>query len=69
MKHIIKIVIAFSVLMAIQLKSQTPISLENAYEKAFKNNLNLKNGKLQIDYQEKIKKSYAYQFNKVWNLK
>ena len=59
MKHIIKIVIAFSVLMAIQLKSQTPISLENAYEKAFKNNLNLKNGKLQIDYQEKIKKSYA----------
>ncbi len=45
--------------MAIQLKSQTPISLENAYEKAFKNNLNLKNGKLQIDYQEKIKKSYA----------
>lgn len=59
MKHKIKIVIAFSVLMAIQLKSQTPISLENAYEKAFKNNLNLKNGKLQIDYQEKIKKSYA----------
>ena len=59
MKHIIKIVNAFSVLMAIQLKSQTPISLENAYEKAFKNNLNLKNGKLQIDYQEKIKKSYA----------
>ena len=59
MKHIIKIISLFSVLMAIQLKSQTPISLENAYEKAFKNNLNLKNGKLQIDYQEKIKKSYA----------
>ena len=59
MKHLIKIISFFSVLMAIQLKSQTPISLENAYEKAFKNNLNLKNGKLQIDYQEKIKKSYA----------
>lgn len=59
MKHLIKIISFFSVLIAIQLKSQTPISLENAYEKAFKNNLNLKNGKLQIDYQEKIKKSYA----------
>lgn len=59
MKQLIKIITAFSVLLAIQLKAQTPISLESAYEKAFKNNLNLKNGQLRIDYQEKIKKSYA----------
>lgn len=59
MKYFIKITIAFSVLIAIQLKSQTPISLETAYEKAFKNNLNLKNGQLRIEYQDKIKKSYA----------
>ena len=59
MKQLIKITIAFSVLIAIQLKAQTPISLESAYEKAFKNNLNLKNGQLRIDYQDKIKKSYA----------
>ena len=39
--------------------AQTPISLENAYEKAFQNNLNLKSGQLRIDYQDKIKKSYA----------
>lgn len=39
--------------------SQTPISLENAYEKALQNNLNLKSGQLRIDYQDKIKKSYA----------
>lgn len=59
MKQLIKIIIAFSVLIAIQLKAQTPISLESAYEKAFKNNLNLKNGQLRIDYQDKIKKSSA----------
>lgn len=59
MKQIINIITVFSVLIGIQLKSQTPITLENAYEKAFKNNLNLKNGQLRIDYQEKIKKSYA----------
>ncbi|MBF8456511.1 TolC family protein [Kaistella sp. G5-32] len=59
MKQLIKIITAFSVLIAIQLKAQTPISLESAYEKAFKNNLNLKNGQLRIDYQDKIKKSYA----------
>lgn len=46
-------------MIAIQLKAQTPISLESAYEKAFKNNLSLKNGQLRIDYQDKIKKSYA----------
>lgn len=39
--------------------AQTPISLESAYEKAFQNNLNLKSGQLRMDYQEKIKKSYA----------
>ena len=59
MKQLIKIITAFSVLIAIQLKAQTPISLESAYEKAFKNNLNLKNGQLRIDYQDKIKKSHA----------
>lgn len=59
MKQLIKIIISFSVLIAIQLKAQTPISLESAYEKAFKNNLSLKNGQLRIDYQDKIKKSYA----------
>lgn len=59
MKQLLKIITAFSVLIAIQLKAQTPISLESAYEKAFKNNLNLKNGQLRIDYQDKIKKSYA----------
>lgn len=59
MKQLIKIITAFSILIAIQLKAQTPISLESAYEKAFKNNLNLKNGQLRIDYQDKIKKSHA----------
>ena len=39
--------------------SQTPISLETAYEKALNNNLNVKSGQLRIDYQDKIKNSYA----------
>ena len=39
--------------------AQTSISLETAYEKAINNNLGLKNGQLKIDYQDKIKKSYA----------
>ncbi len=39
--------------------SQTSISLENAYEKALNNNLNVKSGQLRIDYQDKIKNSYA----------
>ena len=39
--------------------AQTPISLENAYEKAYQNNLNLKSGQLRIDYQDKIRNSYA----------
>jgi cobalt-zinc-cadmium efflux system outer membrane protein len=59
MKQHLKIIAIFSVFIGIQAKSQTPISLETAYEKAFKNNLNLKNGQLRIDYQDKIKKSYA----------
>jgi outer membrane protein TolC len=37
--------------------SQTPISLEKAIDKAFKNNLNLKSGALKINYQEKMKNS------------
>lgn len=59
MKYLIKIVAAFILLIAFQLKAQTPISLETAYEKASQNNLNLKSGQLRIDYQDKIKKSYA----------
>ena len=46
-------------MIGLQIKAQTQISLESAYEKAFQNNLNLKNGQLRIDYQDKIKKSYA----------
>ena len=37
--------------------SQTPISLEKAIDKAFKNNLNIKSGTLRIDYQNKMQKS------------
>ena len=37
--------------------SQTPISLETAIDKAFKNNLNIKSGTLRIDYQNKMQKS------------
>lgn len=57
MKHKILIIIFLSVCEIII--AQTPISLETAYEKAFNNNLNLKNGQLKIDYHDKIKKSYA----------
>ena len=39
--------------------SQTPISLETAYDKAFQNNLDLKTGLLKIDYHNAIQKSYA----------
>lgn len=41
------------------MKAQTQISLETAYEKAFQNNLNLKSGQLRVDYQDKIRNSYA----------
>lgn len=37
--------------------SQNPISLENAIKKALKNNLNIKNGELKINYQDQLKKS------------
>lgn len=37
--------------------SQNSISLENAIEKALKNNLNIKNGELKINYQDQLKKS------------
>ncbi|WP_374365081.1 TolC family protein [Cloacibacterium sp.] len=37
--------------------SQTPISLKNAINKAFSNNLNIKSGELKINYQEKLKGS------------
>lgn len=40
--------------------SQMPISLEQAYRKAYQNNLSLKSGQLRIDFQDRIKKSYAY---------
>lgn len=59
MKNHIKIISVFLLMLCFSLKSQTPISLETAYEKALKNNLDLKSGQLRIDYQEKIKKSYA----------
>ena len=39
--------------------SQTPVSLETAYEKALQNNLNVKSGQLRIDYQDKVKNSAA----------
>ncbi|MBU8881909.1 TolC family protein [Kaistella sp. DKR-2] len=41
----------------IQIFSQTPVSLETAYEKALVNNLNLKSGQLKTEYQDRIKKS------------
>lgn len=37
--------------------SQTPISLETAMDKAFQNNLNIKNGNLRIDFQSKLQNS------------
>ena len=37
--------------------SQTPVSLETAIDKALKNNLNIKNGTLRIDYQNKLQHS------------
>lgn len=39
--------------------SQTPVSLETAYEKAVENNLQVKSGQLKIDYQAKVKNSAA----------
>ena len=44
-------------LLFLRFFSQTPISLENAFEKAFQNNLNIKSGRLKVDYQQKIQNS------------
>ena len=44
-------------LFFLQFFSQTPVSLETAYEKAVENNLNIKSGQLKIEYQSKIKNS------------
>lgn len=45
------------ILCLILVKSQIPISLENAIDRAYKNNLDIKSGELRINYQEKLKKS------------
>ncbi|MEC5394951.1 TolC family protein [Bergeyella sp. RCAD1439] len=37
--------------------AQTPITLEEAHQKALDNNMNLKTGQLRIDFQEKIKQT------------
>ena len=42
--------------------SQTPISLETAMDKAFQNNLNIKNGNLRIDFQSKLQNSAAVSY-------
>lgn len=47
----------FLILFFIKSFSQTPISLENAYDRAIQNNLNLKSGQLKIDYQNRIQNS------------
>lgn len=57
MKAIYKIIIAILGLMGIGINSQTPITLEEAYKKAIEHNLDIKNSKLRVDYQDKIKKS------------
>lgn len=57
MKAIYKIIIAIFGLMGIGINSQTPITLEEAYKKAIEHNLDIKNSKLRVDYQDKIKKS------------
>ena len=48
----------FPILSEGGLFAQTPISLQNAIDKAMQNNLDVKNGQLKIDYQDKIKNSY-----------
>jgi cobalt-zinc-cadmium efflux system outer membrane protein len=52
-----KIGIVLSILCFTTVFSQQTISLENAIEKAFNNNLLLKSGQLKSEYQDKIKKS------------
>ncbi len=53
-----KFLIIIQLLFCGMLFSQTPVSLETAYEKALQNNPDLKNGQLRIDYQDRIKDSY-----------
>lgn len=48
----------FAVIFSILGIAQTPISLEEAYDRALKNNLTLKNGELRVSAQEKLKKSH-----------
>ncbi|MFN3021020.1 TolC family protein [Chryseobacterium sp. TY3] len=48
----------FPILSEGGLFAQTPISLQNAIDKAMQNNLDVKNGQLKIDYQDKMKNSY-----------
>lgn len=44
-------------LHSLKIFSQTPVSLETAYEKALVNNLNLKSAQLKTEYQDRIKNS------------
>lgn len=53
-----KLLIILQLLLASFASAQIPISLQNAIDKAMQNNLDVKNGQLKIDYQEKIKNSY-----------
>ncbi|WP_034690636.1 TolC family protein [Kaistella palustris] len=59
MEQFITIAATFFIFISPVIDAQTPISLENAYKKALENNLDLKTGKLHIDYQDRIKGSYA----------
>ncbi len=47
----------FLILFFLKSFSQTSISLQNAYDKAIQNNLNLKSGQLKVDYQNRIQNS------------
>lgn len=57
MKLTYKIIFALSFLIGIKANSQALISLEEAYKKALENNLEVKNSKLKVDFQDKIKNS------------
>lgn len=56
MKH--KILIIITIVLCGFGFSQTPISLETAYDKAMQNNLDLKTGQLKANYQDQLKNSY-----------
>lgn len=56
MKLIHKITFVF-ILIGVQKQAQTPISLEEAYQIALDNNLDIKTSKLRADFQNKIQKS------------